>query len=50
MMTVLEVLVIVGVFILPAILTPRKRNKLSIGTNDLSVEYGVDQDGYLVRL
>jgi hypothetical protein len=50
MMTILEVVMIVGVLILPVILTPKKRNKLTTGTNDLSAEYGVDQDGYLVRL
>jgi hypothetical protein len=53
MMTVLEVAIIIGVFILPVILTPKKRsklNKLSISADDLSAEYGVDPDGYLVRL
>jgi len=53
MITVLEVAMLIGVFILPVMLTPKKRdklNKLSVGTHDLSAEYGVDQDGYLVRL
>ncbi|WP_448699053.1 hypothetical protein ACFGVR_19150 [Mucilaginibacter sp. AW1-3] len=52
MIVILEVLAIVGVFVLPIILSPKKKkNTATTYTRlELSNEYGVDQDGYLVRL
>ena len=50
MITVLEVLMIVGVFIVPILLTPKKKHKVVIDTNTCNAEYGVDPDGYLVKL
>ncbi|OCX53363.1 hypothetical protein BEL04_03420 [Mucilaginibacter sp. PPCGB 2223] len=53
MILVLEILMFVAVCVLPVILTPRKKKNKTATTNgpvELSSEYGVDQDGYLVRL
>jgi len=50
MIAVAEVLIIMGVFIIPVILSPRRKNKIEADTNTNRSEYGVDQDGYLVKL
>jgi len=51
MIVVLEILMLVAVCVLPIILTPKKKkNNVANTPAELSSEYGVDQDGYLVRL
>ena len=51
MIVVLEILMLVAVCVLPIILTPKKKkNNVANTPVELSSEYGVDQDGYLVRL
>ena len=50
MITAIEVLMIIGVFVLPVIFNPKKKNNLTVDTHELSAEYGVDRDGCLVKL
>jgi hypothetical protein len=50
MITAIEVLMIMGVFVLPVIFTPKKKNNLTVDAHELSAEYGVDRDGFLVKL
>lgn len=50
MIVALEILMIIGFFVLPVILSPKKKSKLATDTHELSAEYGVDQDGCLVKL
>jgi len=49
MIVVLEAM-IVGAFILPAILIPKKRSRGVIDTNTTGARYAVDCNGYLVKL
>lgn len=50
MIVITEVLAIMGVFIVPVILSPKKKVKKQIDINTSRSEYGVDQNGYLVKL
>ena len=51
MIVVLEILMLVAACVLPLILTPKKKkNDVANGSVELSSEYGVDQEGCLVRL
>jgi len=51
MIVVLEILMLVAACVLPIVLTPKKKkNNVSNTPVELSAEYGVDQDGCLVRL
>lgn len=49
MLTVLEVVLTVGLFIVPLI-TPKKKFNKVIDTNTSNAQYAINQDGFLVKL
>lgn len=49
MLTVVEVVLMVGAFILP-LSTPKKKYSKIIDTNTTNSHYAIDQYGYIVKL
>jgi hypothetical protein len=49
MLTVVEVVMLVGLFIVP-LLTPKKKYNKRVDTNTVDAHYAVNEGGYIVKL
>jgi uncharacterized membrane protein YjfL (UPF0719 family) len=49
MLTVVEVVMIVGLFIVP-LLTPKKKYNKIVDTNTSNAHYAISEGGYIVKL
>ncbi|EHQ30868.1 hypothetical protein [Mucilaginibacter paludis] len=50
MLTVIEIVMVVGLFIVPLLTPKKKHNKVVVDTNTSNAQYAIDEGGYIVKL